>query len=215
MANGSRALGTGGNTVAHNFPGSDVFVQTGATAAVVYRRPAGATVLTMTLSSGGAAHYVDLSDCAFPGTATFSSGDAATDTVTMAAPHGFVTGDGPYQLTEVGTLPAGLAVATDYWVYVVSTTEVKFCTSYDNAVRTLKSSMDGEIDAPVVIDLTTNGAGANTVVSAFPARLTANGSSTVSSMVAGFEKLPVSFAAPDTFTAQLSNAGARLEFWWS
>jgi len=41
--------------------------------------------------------------------------DATLDTLTLTA-HAFLTGDGPVQLTTTGTLPAGLATATDYWV---------------------------------------------------------------------------------------------------
>ena len=41
--------------------------------------------------------------------------DAATDEFTHAG-HGFFTGTGPVRVTTTGTLPAGLSVATDYWV---------------------------------------------------------------------------------------------------
>lgn len=43
----------------------------------------------------------------------------ATNTVNHAA-HGYVDGDGPIQLTTDTTLPAELAVATDYWVIVTA-----------------------------------------------------------------------------------------------
>jgi hypothetical protein len=39
----------------------------------------------------------------------------ATDTFNEAA-HGLLTGDGPFQLTTSGTVPAGLALLHDYWV---------------------------------------------------------------------------------------------------
>jgi hypothetical protein len=61
---------------------------------------------------------------------TFVDGDVTTGTDTIAdAGHGFVTGEGPLQLTSSGTLPAGLALATDYWVIRVDDNSFKFATS--------------------------------------------------------------------------------------
>lgn len=53
---------------------------------------------------------------------TFIDGDVtpAADTITETA-HGFVVDDGPFQFTTTGTLPAGLALATDYWIESVPT----------------------------------------------------------------------------------------------
>lgn len=75
-------------------------------------------------------------------TAAFSAATAAagaftathgTETFTKAA-HGFQTGDGPYQLTTTTTLPAGLALATDYYVIRVDANDFQLATSLANAL---------------------------------------------------------------------------------
>lgn len=48
----------------------------------------------------------------------------ATNTLTAAA-HGLQTGDGPIQLTTTGTLPAGLALLTNYYVIKVDANDFK------------------------------------------------------------------------------------------
>ena len=202
-----------------NFPtdltgGSPVYTHVGAQAAV-YRRPDGATTLTMLFSSATSTHTAQLSPIAFPGAATFSSADASADTVTMTGSHGLVTGDGPYQLTEVGTLPPGLAEATDYWVYVVSATVVQFCASRSNAIRKDRSSMDGEIDAPIAVDITGANTGSNTLDSGIPAVTATTGTGKTFTLIAGFESRPHVFTAPEVITVDGSAAGARIQFWWS
>lgn len=75
-------------------------------------------------------------------TASFAAATAAagaftathgTETFTKAA-HGFQTGDGPYQLTTTTTLPAGLALATDYWIIRVDANDFQLATSLANAL---------------------------------------------------------------------------------
>ena len=66
---------------------------------------------------------------------TFVDGDVTTGTDEVAvAAHGFSTGEGPFELTSSGTLPAGLALATEYWVISVSAGVLKFATSRANAI---------------------------------------------------------------------------------
>lgn len=62
-----------------------------------------------------------------PLTITSVSGNVLTSVA-----HGLLTGDGPFQLTTTGTLPTGLALATDYWVIVLSANTFELATSYVN-----------------------------------------------------------------------------------
>jgi hypothetical protein len=59
--------------------------------------------------------------------------DNATETFTAVA-HGLLTGDGPIRLTSSGTLPAGLATATDYYVIRTGANTFKLATSFANAL---------------------------------------------------------------------------------
>lgn len=67
--------------------------------------------------------------------------------------------DFPYQgqkirLTSTGTLPAGLSLATDYYVVRVSSTSIKLATSQANA----------NANTPVVVDISGQGTGVHTIV---------------------------------------------------
>lgn len=75
---------------------------------------------------------------------------AATDIVTIAA-HGLTTGDGPFRLTTTDTLPAGLNLATDYWVSVLTVNTFTLATSYANAI------------AGTPVDVTDTGTGTHTM----------------------------------------------------
>lgn len=74
--------------------------------------------------------------------------NVTNDTATITA-HGFTTGL-KGQLTTTGGLPAGLSLATDYFIIVVDVNTVKFASSLANAV------------AGTQIDLTTQGTGNDT-----------------------------------------------------
>ena len=66
---------------------------------------------------------------------TFVDGDVTTGTDVIAdTAHGFTTGEGPVLLTSSGTLPAGLSLATDYWVIAVDANSIAFATNRANAL---------------------------------------------------------------------------------
>lgn len=73
------------------------------------------------------------------------AGEADDDLLTAVA-HGLQTGDGPIRLTG-GSLPAGLAAATDYYVIRVSADTFSLATSRANAL------------AGTAIDITVDGTG--------------------------------------------------------
>lgn len=75
---------------------------------------------------------------------------AATDICTAVA-HGLQTGDGPIRLTTTGTLPAGLALATDYYVIKIDADTFKLATSLANAY------------AGTAVDITDAGTGTHTL----------------------------------------------------
>lgn len=84
---------------------------------------------------------------------TFTA-DAGTDICTHSNINLF-----PYtrvRLTTSGTLPAGLATGTDYYVIKVTDTTIKFATSYANAV------------AGTAIDITDAGTGTHTINTLLP-----------------------------------------------
>ena len=80
-----------------------------------------------------------------------ASVDAGADTITFATPHGLETADGAGQwTTSAADLPAGLSLATDYWVIKVSDTVIKVATSEANA------------RAGTAVDITDAGTGTHT-----------------------------------------------------
>lgn len=81
--------------------------------------------------------------------------DITTDQLTLTA-HGLETGDGPVRLTTTGTLPAGLATGTDYWVVVVDVDNIMLATSLDNAMEVVPSV--------IAIDISDAGTGVHTLV---------------------------------------------------
>lgn len=90
---------------------------------------------------------------------------AATDVCTLTGPttHNQVTGDGPVQLTTTTTLPAGLSLATNYWLIVVDASNVKLATSRANAL------------AGTAVNITDAGTGTHTMTTV----ATKNGASSV------------------------------------
>lgn len=76
--------------------------------------------------------------------------NATSDELTFPSPHDLKTGDGPFQLTTSGTLPAGLATGTNYWAIRQNTTVIQVASSLANAV------------ADTAIDITDTGTGTHT-----------------------------------------------------
>jgi hypothetical protein len=62
---------------------------------------------------------------------------ATNDQITMAADHTFVTGDGPFTISNSGgALPTGLSASTNYWVYIDPT----LLTANSNTILKLSTS---------------------------------------------------------------------------
>ncbi len=102
----------------------------------------------------GNSYLVDPSKSAFPTTSqTFVDANVTTgtDTITVTG-HGFHLGL-PVQLTTSGTLPAGLALATTYYVISMTVDTFKLASSYANAL------------VPTPVDITAAaGGGTHTIV---------------------------------------------------
>lgn len=64
----------------------------------------------------------------------------AADTLTVTG-HAYVTGDGPVRLTTTDTLPAGLSLATDYWIIVVDANTIQLAESWERAMQSLAVSL--------------------------------------------------------------------------
>lgn len=92
-------------------------------------------------------------------TFTFASTDVntGTDQVAVTASSELITGR-KVRLTTTGTLPTGLALATDYYLIVVDSTHIQFASSLANSI------------AGTAIDITGAGSGTNTVTGTLTAR---------------------------------------------
>lgn len=77
----------------------------------------------------------------------------ATNLITEAS-HGLETGDGPVQLTTSDTLPAGLALATDYWIVKVDANTFRLAASFADAL------------AGTAVEFTDDGTGTHTYTGA-------------------------------------------------
>ncbi len=80
---------------------------------------------------------------------TFTAANASE--IFTNATHGLLTGDGPFQLTTSGALPAGLSLATDYWVIYINANTFYLATSLANAL------------AGTYVSITTDGTGVQTI----------------------------------------------------
>ncbi len=76
---------------------------------------------------------------------------AATTDIVTATGHLMTNGDGPLQLTTSGTLPAGLALTTNYWVIFIDTNTFKLATTRALAL------------AGTAVDVTDTGSGTHTL----------------------------------------------------
>ena len=87
-------------------------------------------------------------------TTTFASTDVVVGTDIITVPANTALFDGTLvRLTTTGTLPSGLALATDYYVIRLSSTTIKLATSLANAIA----------GTPTAIDITAQGTGTNTI----------------------------------------------------
>lgn len=86
---------------------------------------------TATITGTGSNAQVTATVVSFTG-GTATEVNITTNAVTIPA-HGYLTGT-KLQLTSTGTLPAGLATATDYYVILVDVDTIKFATSQANAL---------------------------------------------------------------------------------
>jgi len=77
---------------------------------------------------------------------------AGTDTLTLTA-HAYLTGDGPVRLVTTGTLPTGLALATDYWIIKTGADTIKLAASFVSAIAAV----------PTPVDITDAGTGTHTI----------------------------------------------------
>lgn len=115
-------------------------------------------------------------------TATFTA-DASTDvctyTSTASFPSNILTGT-RVRLTTTTTLPAGLSLATDYYVIRVSDTTFKLATSYANAIAgtaiNITDAGTGTHTVSWLLPRYTNGAGVNGIF--FNSNATALGAAT-------------------------------------
>jgi hypothetical protein len=80
---------------------------------------------------------------------TFTA-NASTEVMTNTT-HGLLDCDGPFQLTTSGTLPAGLSLATDYWIIKIDADTFYFASSLANAA------------ARTYVSITTAGTGTHTI----------------------------------------------------
>jgi hypothetical protein len=105
-------------------------------------------VLDITLAEvwGGVLHALAFADN------EVTSVDHTTDTFTKVA-HGFQTGDGPVQLSNVGgAVPAGSATLTSYWIIKVTDDTYKLAETFELAL------------AGTALALTGNGTGTHSVI---------------------------------------------------
>jgi hypothetical protein len=98
-----------------------------------------------------------------PQTGTVAADDVnsvthATEKLTVTG-HLYNTGDGPFQLTTSGTLPAGYALATNYWIVVFDANTIGLASSLANAM------------AGTLVAITTDGTGTHTITAAAGCKL--------------------------------------------
>ena len=76
---------------------------------------------------------------------------AATSDICTMAGHGYTTGNGPVQATTTTTLPAGLALTTNYWIIRLSSSTFSLATTLALA------------QAGTAVDVTDTGTGTHTI----------------------------------------------------
>jgi hypothetical protein len=106
------------------------------------------TSVSITVDEAVCASIQCVIDVLAPAAATFTA--AVTDICTQVA-HGYVTGL-KVRLTTTTTLPAGLALATDYFIVKLTADTYKLAASLANAL----------LATPTIVDITGTGTGVHT-----------------------------------------------------
>ncbi len=75
--------------------------------------------------------------------------------------HAYKTGEGPLRATTSGTLPTGIALATDYWLRVIDANTVE-----------IYSSLTGALDGTDPVEFSDVGSGTHTLVDTAETRIT-------------------------------------------
>lgn len=126
---------------------------------------------------------------------TIAAIDQAANSLTVGT-HGRATGDGPVRLTTTGTAPAGLAIATDYWLIVVDATHVKLAATFLEAIET-----------PTPIDITGAGVGTHSLASTAATR---RAGAEVTRTVEGTRSVTVSIQCYGGASVDANGARSRL-----
>lgn len=150
-------------------------------------RPAGPYISVRLRSLRGVGHdWVDVEENPLVfADKVISAVNAGADTVTSTA-HGLLTGDGPVRLTTTGTLPGGLAAATDYWAIRVDANTLQFAATFLGAVET-----------PTPVAISDAGTGAHAIVDTTATR---THGAEISLVTRGVRRMTIAmqaFAGPD------------------
>jgi hypothetical protein len=137
-----------------------------------------------------------------PGAFNAATFTAATTDILTVNNHGYENAAGPFYLTTTTTLPAGLALATPYWIMKLDPNTFKLASSEANAI------------AEIAVDITTTGTGTHTIdgmpALEMPTVTTINGQGTLY-LVEG-QSVPLN--APSKVTVKGYNSAAVLTYWW-
>ncbi len=130
------------------------------------------------------------------GTISHSIAEAAVEivanTFSVALGHGFITGE-RVLVTEVGTLPAGLSTATQYWVIKSSDLLFKLASTHANALL------------GTAVNITNDGTGSNTYAAVEKLSGPASNQASLNATAVGiykisfdqsFNQVPISIACP-------------------
>lgn len=125
-----------------------------------------------------------------------------TTEIFSSVAHGYVTGDGPFKVSNAGgALPAGLANTTLYWVIKLTADTFSLALSWDAAM------------AGTVVAISDDGTGTQTIggVPATPGATVTDGYGTFKLSAGDFRV----FAAPKKLTVKGAGASDILTAWWT
>jgi len=132
----------------------------------------------------------------------------ADDTITLTGTNAASRADGPFQLTTTGTLPAGLALTTDYWLIEDKGIDGNPVTDIFKLALTRADALNG-----VVVTITDDGSGTHTITgTAISVQ-----ASTLQDGLANFEIKEgdgiIAIRSAD-LTVLGSDAASRLNYWY-